>query len=324
MTERKRNVIVGLTTLAGLVGLIGLLLLFGWLPAMLQTGYVVRIQLPKAAGLHEGSRVTYSGIDIGTVTDVALEPPPGTGVVATALIREEVLIPAEAEVTVTERLIGGGATVAFVPPEQLEEDAEYLPRTGQAVVSGEVPSLAGTVSEAMENIETVTRSFQEVSAQWTQVGQSLDALMAMRDPGAVDRGEAPASIATVIQRLDSRLAEMEVVLAGINAYVGDQELRADVKQTIANARQVSDRVGGAVESLQESYVALADRLAATAESVEGLAAQAADGEGTLGRLINDPQLYENLNDAAERLQATLDEARLLVQKWKAEGLPVQF
>ena len=34
----------------------------------------------------------------------------------------------------------------------------------------------------------------------------------------------------------------------------------------------------------------------------------------LGRII----------DATERLMLLLDEARLMVQKWKAEGLPVQF
>jgi hypothetical protein len=31
-----------------------------------------------------------------------------------------------------------------------------------------------------------------------------------------------------------------------------------------------------------------------------------------------------MNDAAERLGKTLDEIRMLVEKWQTEGLPVKF
>ena len=324
MTERNRNMIVGLTTLAGIVGLVVLLLIFGWLPGFMKGGYPIRIELPRAAGLHEGSRVTYSGIDIGVVAEVGLQPPPDTGVVVTAIIREDVNIPEGVTVSVQERLLGGGATIAIASPEILDGEPDFLGRSGEAVIEGQVPSLAGTVSEAMENLEQVTRSFEQVSAEWAQVGENLNQLMALRSPEAVDAGEAPANLATVVQRLDERLAEMETVLAGVNAYVGDEELRADVKQTASSLRNVSRKVSGAVDTLQEGYVALADQLSETAESVQGLAVEAREGEGTLGRLINDPSLYQNLNDASQRLQKALDEARLLVQKWKAEGLPVQF
>ena len=58
--------------------------------------------------------------------------------------------------------------------------------------------------------------------------------------------------------------------------------------------------------------------------MQKLAAKASDGKGAMGKLLNDPALYDNLNDTAERIGQTADELKLLIEKWKAEGLPVQF
>ena len=46
------------------------------------------------------------------------------------------------------------------------------------------------------------------------------------------------------------------------------------------------------------------------------------GKGTLGQLVNNPDLYHSLNDAAKRLEKALGEVELLAQKIKAEGVKV--
>jgi hypothetical protein len=58
--------------------------------------------------------------------------------------------------------------------------------------------------------------------------------------------------------------------------------------------------------------------------MQKLADKARKGDGTVGKLLNDPALYQNFNDAAERIQKAVDEMKLLIEKWKAEGVPVQF
>ena len=88
MTERSRNVAVGLTAIAGLAGVCVLFLLFGYVPAWLEDGYDLRVRLTTASGLTEGSRVKLSGIDIGRVVGVSLEPPPQKGVIVTTLIHK--------------------------------------------------------------------------------------------------------------------------------------------------------------------------------------------------------------------------------------------
>lgn len=320
MSERKRNLVVGVTTLAGIIGLIALILIFGYLPSFLRKGYVVQINLPRAAGLHDTSVVYLSGIPIGQVEKIELRQPAGVAVFAR--IHEQVDIPDTARPSVSQPLIGGSASIEFIFDGQGE--VEYLSRNGEAVVQGEIPSLSMSVDRVVGNLERVSQNFDRLSSQWTKVGESINALVELRSPEAVDGGDAVGNLATVLQRTDQRLAELESVLEGINRYVGDEELQQDLRATITNSRAATEKIVAGLDEVQAKYVALADRLSVAADSADKLLAAAREGDGTLGRLVHDPALYQNLDDAVKRMQLTLDEARLLIQKWKAEGVPVQF
>ena len=49
-----------------------------------------------------------------------------------------------------------------------------------------------------------------------------------------------------------------------------------------------------------------------------MARKANAGEGSLGMMLNNPDLYNALTDAAVRLERTLVEIQLFIQKVKAE------
>ena len=51
---------------------------------------------------------------------------------------------------------------------------------------------------------------------------------------------------------------------------------------------------------------------------------AAEGDGTVALMLNEPDLYRSLDDAARRLEQALREVTLFIEKVKAEGLPVNF
>ena len=49
-----------------------------------------------------------------------------------------------------------------------------------------------------------------------------------------------------------------------------------------------------------------------------------EGQGTLGRLVHDPKLYDALVLTAERLAKAVEEFRLLVEDWQKGKLRVGF
>jgi ribosome-associated translation inhibitor RaiA len=48
------------------------------------------------------------------------------------------------------------------------------------------------------------------------------------------------------------------------------------------------------------------------------------GQGTLGQLATNPDLYRSLDAAAAKLERTLEEARLLVEKFRTEGVKLKL
>ena len=67
-----------------------------------------------------------------------------------------------------------------------------------------------------------------------------------------------------------------------------------------------------------------DALGATLEEVRRVAKLASEGQGTAGQLLNNPDLYNSLNDAAVRLNRTLTDLQVLIQQLRAEGFIIQF
>lgn len=329
MTERGRNFAVGLTAMAGLVGLAGLVALFGYVPELLERGYRVTVELPHAGGLYASNRVTLSGIDIGRIESVRLAADPTDGVIVVALIRSDVRIPSDVTPRVSAGLFSGGATLAFDAGDRKAQAAGYyLPTDGSALVAGTVSGLADTLTDALaeplDSLRRITERFEALSRQWSQVGADLHELLAARTTTDVDEGRAAANLSTVLQRADRDLAELQRTIDGLNAILGDEKLMADVRALASNTAQLTGKLNEGADRLLERYVHIADELAEAAGAATQLIEQARAGDGTVGRLMSDPALYNNLNDAAQRLGTAMREVNVLLEKLRNEGLPVRF
>lgn len=321
MTERSRNIVVGAVTLTGLVGLGFILFLFGYVPRLLETGYFVTLELTDAASLNVGSRVELAGIDIGQVETIDFKQPLGTGVTVALRLREEVMVPTNTVVQVDKPIIGGSPTIRFViDADTVGPPADFLATDGSAVVTGS----PGALATIFEQVDRLADSVDALSAEWQAVGQKVNGLLEAQDLEAVEAGEVPGNLTTAVARIDRRLAEFRAVVAGADALVNDPKLREDLAATAANARQTTADVGRSLERLEKRYVALADEVAVAVGQVNVLMKSANAAEGTVGKLVNDPALYDNLNDTAERLGTVVDELRLLLEKWKAEGVPISL
>lgn len=322
MNERNRNITVGLTTLLAVVGLAFLLLLFGYVPALLQQeGYFVTIELDDASSLNKGSRVELSGIDIGKVESIAFKQPFGSGVsVEVRILDKDVKIPISAMAQIDKPLLGGSPTIRFVTRKANGPAKEFLATDGSAVVPGTLGALAGVFGE----LERVADSFDALSTQWQGVGEKVNGLLTPQDLAAVDAGEEPGNLTTVVGRIDRRLFEFREVLGGLDTLINDPQLHDDVKTSATNVRVASERIASTMAGLETRYVALADDVSGVVMQMNKMLEEANRADGSLGKVLHDPALYNNLDDAAQRIGAAADELKLLIEKWKAEGVPVKL
>ncbi|MFI4859652.1 MAG: MlaD family protein [Phycisphaerales bacterium JB063] len=348
--ERRRNIAVGVTMLLALVGLGFLLFTFGYLPGFLQRGYTVSLVVDNAAGLHDSSRVTLAGLDVGTVEQVELLVEVGEPTRSRVRLRihEEVDVPENVVVRIETPLFGGGPVIALMPRG---------PSTGTLAKDGSATLAQADVVYAVAKVEVVSPLLTDFRDAYVPLAEHLNAMFdadAQADP-------AQPNLPRVMLALEQRLGQLERVLDGAEQWTGNAQLLEDVAEAASNLRGLSETLDGRVETLEQRYLALADEVSAVIEqaggvveqtdatlvqaqesivtlearllaladdasgtmaTIDALVEQATAEDSTLGLLLNDPSLYENLDDSAERMQLLIEDARLLIAKWKAEGLPL--
>ena len=340
MSNRTRDIIVGLTAIGGILGVAGLMFFFGYIPKILEPGYIINVHFTQAGGLNSSSRVILDGVDIGRITQLNLQAPPDRGVMMVAQIREQYSIPQDVKVVIASKLLGGSPALAFYTDKLTNEQmAQYLPKDGSAKLQGKIQNMLDDVTSkmqqfmdpALEKLTQVADDFSKLSKQWEQVGANISELTAPRTTEQVDQGKAAANINTLLARADHRMAELKTAINNINSIIGDKQLKADIKgmvrqatQTAKAMEQTATTAQQQAEKITKKLFAVADDLSATITSAKKTLDLTRDGNGTVSKLLNDPKLYNNLNDAVSRLNKALDEATLLLQKVKAEGVNINL
>lgn len=66
------------------------------------------------------------------------------------------------------------------------------------------------------------------------------------------------------------------------------------------------------------------RFTSLGEQIDTLMAKLTTGDGTIAKLMNDPKLYEEVSEAANRLALTLRDLQAMVRRVKDEGLDIRF
>ncbi|MCW2520298.1 MAG: virulence factor mce family protein, partial [Mycobacterium sp.] len=98
MLTRFIKIQLAIFTVVSIIGVVVMAFTYIQAPTLLGVGrYEVKLQLPSSGGLYRFSNVTYRGVEVGKVTDVALTP---TGAIATMSIATSPKIPADLEAAV--------------------------------------------------------------------------------------------------------------------------------------------------------------------------------------------------------------------------------
>ena len=120
---------------------------------------------------------------------------------------------------------------------------------------------------------------------------------------------------------------MGQVFAPAQAKTLAQAWTTTAQTTNETVESVGKEVRGASEKLNElaaSANGSLDKVRAAGEELAKTLEAVNSGKGTLGQLVNNPDLYRNLDDAAKRLDKALDEAQQMLEKYKNEGIKIKL
>ena len=345
MSSNARHFIVGIVSLVAIVSFFALLMFFGELDEWTMRRYELTVYMNSAGGLRSGSTVDLNGVPAGRIESIELvDSPerPDYPVKVVAMIEEDIRIPTTTEGAVDAQLIAGAATLQLRSNVTSSEGpTQYLPEDGSAVIYIHyVPMLEQIVNELDARTQPLVQameSFEALSATYIEVGNNLNRLIEPQDEQAIAAGDPP-NLHAAVQRFHAVLDDTQTSLQLAQNWLGDEQLRHEVRAAVINARQLIEdaaatltQVGefttqleGRADELVSRLVPIADELAAIFEQIHLITAAASEGDGTVAQLLNNPDLYNNLNDSAIRLERALREVQLFMQKVTAEGLPVRW
>ncbi|MAG17287.1 MAG: hypothetical protein CMJ21_04370 [Phycisphaerae bacterium] len=353
MNQGTSNFAVGLTAIAALIGLFAMLALFGYIPSHLEPGYVVHVDLPDAGGLTRESRVKLAGIDVGHVRAVSLKPPDTRGVTVKLLISPDIRISSKARALVETSSFIGGTTMLVVDLDHIsvaESLEPYLPTDGTARIEGMSVSPGGEIAQElkkafgsvlqgpMNKLDRLVTAFDHLSAEWAEVGKNLNELIVKRSVDSVDGEGQAANLSSVLARVDQNLIQLRTVVDGVNQWVNDEQMRKDAGEAIANAKTLTvtlrddavkagdllDKASAGFDQITERFTVASDEISGAMASLRQVLDTARTGEGTVSRMLNDPSLYDNLNDAIIRAGQMIEDMKLLIERLEKEGIPVRL
>ncbi|HET9439713.1 MAG TPA: MlaD family protein [Longimicrobiales bacterium] len=271
MENTRRNVAAlgALTILAIGLFVFGLYYLLG--SPLLKGGMDVIVMLQSGGGLKRGDRVTLQGVNVGSVRSVRLNGP--QGVTATLRLDDDLPLPADTRASVRGDVFGAH-NVELIPGTAMVKLEK-----GDTVRGGNEPALAEAATE--------------LSASARSVLIRADSLLS---PQAVSDIHATAAILPgSAEQLRAAFVELRLAAAALK--------RTTESLDEARTGPMLAAAIGRIDESARAMSAVAAQMERSLAPLQSVFTKVDQGQGTLGRLVNDTSLYSELNGAARELRA---------------------
>ena len=316
---------VGVMVLATIIVTVILVVLFGEVPNLIQGAYTIRIEFPNAPGVTKDTPVRKSGILIGRVTDVRLKDE--GGVIVTASIDGNQKVFRNESCRIASTLLGDASLHFFLTSDKPGEPVKEQdpPLKGLAA-----PDPLVMIGEMQANMATAINSVSRTSDELGKVVHRVGGLLEKNE----DR------IQNIITQADESLKVMRQALDNANDVIGDPQVRAelrkalselpglfnDTRQTVTKVRESFDLVEQNLKNVEnftrplgQHGEALVNRIDGTLQNLDTLVSEFTkfsrslnNPEGSLGKLVNDPELYQHVSQTVARLDEITRELRPIV------------
>ena len=245
-------------------------------------------------GVQNASPIMMKGVKIGSVTRLSFDPARSDKVVLQFTIKRQYRIPTDSEAKIFSNGLMGAKAI-----EITYGTADTYLQKGDTLRSSRDRDLMDMAGSELDFFK------QKVSQLTTDLSRTLENLNGLMETNA-------DNIAGTLGNLNSVTGDMAEILSAE---------KNSLKSALDNLSKFSDMLGenaGRVDSIigdvdrftsQLTEEQFARKLSQAVEHLDDLVARIAQGEGTIGKLISDPELYDSLEKASDNLAALLADVK---------------
>ena len=244
-------------------------------------------------GLAPSTPVTINGMNVGKVKSIAFNGDGSGKLLVTLLIDNDFQFSKNSKAELYDLSLIGGKAVAIIPTfdnAEVAASGDYL----QASVK---MGLMGSVSQILTPLEEKLKSvMDEADGLLVNVNEILD-------------NETKSNLKEAIAELNATMKSFKGTSMSLNKLVGDNE--ESLTAAISNLETTTENFSKLSDSLANANLAQTIRgLQSTIENFDALMLSLNNGEGTIGKLLKDESLYDNLESASKEMEELLRDIKL--------------
>ncbi|MGD0016462.1 MAG: MlaD family protein [Verrucomicrobiia bacterium] len=285
---RSTEIKVGIFVLICLVLTAGMILKFGKYERLGKKTYEITVVFPQVGGIVKNAGVLLAGIPVGKVREVYLVEDHVMQAHVKLSIYEGVTIRKDAKFVINQSGLLGDRYIDVIP---------------QSV--GAEPLKAGSTIKGSSSVDLTEaiRAVVDVLQQAAATVQRVDNAIKRVDETVLSQ-ESLDHVQLALANIDVTISNTAALTLGLRTIV--DENRGKIGTTLTSLSATAKRVDDLVLNNQDDVRAMTKNLAESAHRLNVLLEKMEKGEGTVGKLMVDPTLH--------------DEVLRLVRNWRRYGL----
>lgn len=252
----------------------------------------VYVEYNNVEGLTKSTAVTLNGMIVGSVTDISINHTTGKMLVE-LLLKTDFPISKSSVAAIYEPGFIAGKQIAIYP--NLADKIELL--TGDTMKGttelGLTASLQGQLVPLKDKFEKVMTNVDQLLVN---VNNVLDQ-------------QGQADLKKTLSELSKTMEQFHKVSISANSIL--DENKGQIKGMVSNFNKMSNDFSQISDSLNKANLGqTVKKLEKTLESVDKIMANLQAGKGTMGKLLTDEAVYQNLEKTTKELEMLLEDVRL--------------
>lgn len=272
---------------------------------------VFYVEYDNVAGLMTANSVTINGLHVGQVNSLYFHPQKPGKVVVELYMSNDIPVPVNSSARLFSSDLLGTRGIQIIPG-----DSPVMAVSGDTLISQVQQSLQDEVNDM---VEPIMRKTENLITSFDTVLNVLSDLF---------NRETRDNLTGTVMSLRNTMRNLESATLNVDTLVESQKTR--LAKIIANAESISSNLKQNNENLSRiisNTATLSDSLAhadiagtlrkvnLAVNNLSSVVDQVNKGEGTLGQLVNNDKMYNELESASRELNLLLEDMRLHPERY---------
>ncbi len=272
---------------------------------LFKTGNYIYAKYADTKGIMVSNAVFINGFQVGSISEIENSDQNLSSIVVAIKLKSYYNIPVNSIATIKENPLGNASMII-----SLGDAKQYL-QTGDTVLTasnsgllGDVMSKIGPVSDQIKitvhSLDSVLKNINSIFDPNTK--NNLQEVIANMNKTTASLVVSSAAIQNMMNQQSGAIAQSMNNMASFTKNLTDNNEK--INHSLSNVEKVTDNLSKA------DFTGSVEKLKSTIANLNSLLEKVGSQEGTLGKLMNDKTLYNNLTNAVRSANILMDDLRV--------------